>query len=581
MQEDIGIYRKIPLNNIVKRTDGTKSNNKAEITDIRVSEEHTIYKEGGYEVIQIGDSTKTVEGMQTYTIKYNYNIGKDPLKNADELYFNLIGDEWDTSISNVTFKITMPKSFDENLLGFSSGIKGSTNNSNVSYNVNGNVISGYLTNTLNAGEALTVRLTLPEGYFVNTSKNIDMYYIYVIIFSLVCVLIAYILWAKYGKDNGTVVETVEFYPPEGYNSADVGFLYYGEANTQSIVSLLIYLANKGYIKIEEIEQPALFGKVKNYKITKVKEYDGNNENEKIFLEGLFEEDKTMDRIILFGKEYDFSKAKEAEGDTPKKESVLLSELKNNFYRTIDKIKENLNSTEKEVFETPRLGKGKWLTIMIVAIFVLITAKPIYEYSGMSEALAISMFIGAVLIMISDDISKELSKAEKVGLIIVASIGIIIWAVMLFPTLTDSVMYLTEFIGVICIAVLYVFKRIMPKRTAYGNEILGKLRGFKRFLEVAEKPQLESLVEENPEYFYDILPYTYALGVSDVWIKQFETIAIKPPDWCDTGDNFDIHTFGAFINETMQEASSSMSSGGDSDGGGSSGDGSGGGGGGSW
>ena len=71
---------------------------------------------------------------------------------------------------------------------------------------------------------------------------------------------------------------------------------------------------------------------------------------------------------------------------------------------------------------------------------------------------------------------------------------------------------------------------MPKRTPYGNEMLGKLKGFRRFLETAEKPQLESLVMQNPEYFYNILPYTYALGVSDVWINQFESIALEARHW---------------------------------------------------
>ena len=68
-------------------------------------------------------------------------------------------------------------------------------------------------------------------------------------------------------------------------------------------------------------------------------------------------------------------------------------------------------------------------------------------------------------------------------------------------------------------------KAMPKRTKYGNEILGKIKGFKKFLETAEKPRLEAMVMENPTYFYDILPYTYVLGVSDKWIKKFETISL--------------------------------------------------------
>ena len=123
---------------------------------------------------------------------------------------------------------------------------------------------------------------------------------------------------------------------------------------------------------------------------------------------------------------------------------------------------------------------------------------------------------------------------------------------------------------------------MPKRTPYGNEILGKIRGFKRFLETAEKEKLEAMVMENPTYFYDILPYTYVLGISDKWISQFETIALQAPDWYSSTNSFNVTTFGSFMNSTMYSAKTAMiSSPSESSGGGSSGGGSGGGGGGSW
>ncbi len=163
-----------------------------------------------------------------------------------------------------------------------------------------------------------------------------------------------------------------------------------------------------------------------------------------------------------------------------------------------------------------------------------------------------------------------------------------------PAITQNTMYLiTYIIGIISIVVLILFAKIMPKRTPFGNEMLGKLRGFKRFLETAEKPQLEALVNENPEYFYNILPYTYALGVSDVWMSRFETIALQAPDWYEGYSTFDMHEFNHFMMDTMDSAQSAMSSrpssdsggdsssGGSSSGGGSSGGGSGGGGGGSW
>lgn len=168
-----GIFRKIPLRNTITRLDGTKSSNRAKISNISVNDSYKISYESGYKVIKIGNSTKTVSGTKIYTIKYNYNIGKDPLKNSDELYFNLIGKEWDSKIENITFTIKMPKEFDKSKLGFSSVYETSTNSSNVKYIVEGKTIKGSLTYGLSYNQALTVRLSLPEGYFVGTSSNFD------------------------------------------------------------------------------------------------------------------------------------------------------------------------------------------------------------------------------------------------------------------------------------------------------------------------------------------------------------------------------------------------------------------------
>ncbi|MDE5996022.1 MAG: DUF2207 domain-containing protein, partial [Eubacterium sp.] len=85
----------------------------------------------------------------------------------------------------------------------------------------------------------------------------------------------------------------------------------------------------------------------------------------------------------------------------------------------------------------------------------------------------------------------------------------------------------------------------------------------------------------------ILPYAYVLGVSDKWTKNFESIALEPPQWYG-GSVFDRMLFWHFMNTTFNSAATAMtsapqSSGGSFSGGGGgfAGGGSGGGGGGSW
>ncbi len=137
-----GIFRTIPLKNEVERLDGTKSSNRAQVTNLWVNDRYTKKIENNNLKIQIGDANKLLTGSHDYKLKYTYNIGKDPLKDKDELYFNVIGSEWDTEIRNITFRITMPKDFDVSKLGFSAGLKGTVDSSKIKYTINGKEIIG-------------------------------------------------------------------------------------------------------------------------------------------------------------------------------------------------------------------------------------------------------------------------------------------------------------------------------------------------------------------------------------------------------------------------------------------------------
>ncbi|MDE7390038.1 MAG: DUF2207 domain-containing protein, partial [Lachnospiraceae bacterium] len=162
-----GIYREIPLVNTVYRIDGTVSKNRAKVSNVSVSEQSSKSKTSDMYCIQIGSENVTVTGEKEYTIKYTYDIGADPLKNADEFYFNIIGSGWTSPIGGITFTINMPKKFDVRKLGFSAGYGGIFGTDKVEYEVNGNTITGGYNGIISPLEGLTVRLELPEGYFTH------------------------------------------------------------------------------------------------------------------------------------------------------------------------------------------------------------------------------------------------------------------------------------------------------------------------------------------------------------------------------------------------------------------------------
>ena len=557
-----GITRRIPLSNTVERLDGTTEKNRVQISNVTVNNDYTTKIENGNYVIQIGNANKTLTGPVTYKIKYSYNLGKDKTEDYDELYFNIIGTDWDTVIGNITFTIEMPKEFDETKIGFSSGTYGKVENQAVTYQVENNTITGSYNEILEEKEGLTIRTELEEGYFVGAKLNLSgsIYFMYII--PLSCLLIAFLLWLKFGRDK-KVVETVEFYPPENYNSLEIAYLYKGKAEKKDIVSLMIYLANKGYIKISETEETALFSKTTGFKITKLKEYDGNDASERLFLTGLFK----------------------------RKDEVRKEDLENSFYLTMNEISQNMNTKEnkEKIFEKNGFTKPILIVFMILTLITTI-AVPSLEIGDTANFITTLFVFGFyAMFFLVGIMVPNLSFTIMWTIIMLASfipivISLPFWSILqMEPTiLIGFIIGMLSFIGII---VLY---KIMPKRTDYGIEILGKIKGFKNFLETAEKEKLEAMVSQNPTYFYDILPYTYVLGISDKWIKKFESIATEPPTWYDSSSTFDMIVFTSFMNKTMTSAGSAMSSSpsssggsGGSSGGGSSGGGSGGGGGSSW
>ena len=159
----------------------------------------------------------------------------------------------------------------------------------------------------------------------------------------------------------------------------------------------------------------------------------------------------------------------------------------------------------------------------------------------------------------------------------------LFVIFVLPALLAETVYWQAFLpGIICVVSMLFLHKYMNKRTPRGNELLGQIKGFKRFLKTTEKHRLEQLVGQMPDYFYKILPFTYVLGISNVWIKKFEHIAIRPPEWYSGDTVFDHDSFGRFINSAIRSATAAMASkpsdtGSGSSGGGSSGRGSGGGG----
>ena len=137
----------------------------------------------------------------------------------------------------------------------------------------------------------------------------------------------------------------------------------------------------------------------------------------------------------------------------------------------------------------------------------------------------------------------------------------------------------------CVILLFV-NFYMIKKNAVGNQLMSELKGFKRFIKVAEENKIKMLLKDDPGYFENTMGYALAFGLFEKWARKFEALNVKPPNWyTSTGNNaLTMHNFSRSFSNTIAGTQSNMvsspkSSGGS--GGGSSGGGFGGGGGGSW
>jgi uncharacterized membrane protein len=157
------------------------------------------------------------------------------------------------------------------------------------------------------------------------------------------------------------------------------------------------------------------------------------------------------------------------------DTVILSEHKT-FYKAINEIEMNLTGSFKSKIKDQKSDSKK-----SVGVFITI----------------LSLTLGLFSYFVTEDLDPAWSK-----------------------------LYILPFL---CVPINLFFTIIMGRKTEYGEEIIAKIKGFKEFLNTAEKTDLERLVESNPQYFYNILPYTYVLNISKIWIKKFENIQMPKID----------------------------------------------------
>lgn len=86
---------------------------------------------------------------------------------------------------------------------------------------------------------------------------------------------------------------------------------------------------------------------------------------------------------------------------------------------------------------------------------------------------------------------------------------------------------------------------MPRKTQKGTEALVEVLGLSEYIQRAEVERIEftDAPEKSPARFEKLLPYAVALGLTSIWVRQFEGLLKEPPQWYQGPSTFDAHLFG--------------------------------------
>ncbi len=571
-----GIYRKIPLEGTMFDRYGTQKSYRAKVSNVMVNANSTAYNEGDYRVIKIGDPNKTVTGSHAYRIQYDYNLGEEVNTGFDELYFNLIGSQWDTTIAGFSFTVTMPKEFDAAQLAFFAGDVRTTGDEKLEYGVDGLVISGRYADVLEPGQAISLQLRLPEGYFVGAGFLYSKWVDFLFIIPTLGLLLSLLLWLCrrwVREDRNTVAVNMM----RDFNSLEVGFLNKGHVDSDDIMSLVLYLESRGYLEIVE-DATAYHGEIK---VVKLRDYDGTDQGERQVFDG------------LFGPR-PFAKLTDTTNEVP------IQELRERLSSASLAIALVVNSraSRKRIFKHIVAPKPLIILLLLMASVVATTVIPTYEYDGPGSLWDMAKLSLGLMPFVAIAFSKLIPLLPRLGFgLMAAALGIGLGSNMPIKDaiINDERLRLGVLVGVGCIVGMGICLKFIPKRTAFGNMMYRRVKALKSYLKTESVQRVGERVSRDPTYANQLLPYAYVLGLADGWLERMETQFSVPHlpmlggEWRRANRYRTMSSIrraqerynSAQHRGSPRSWSSGGSSGGWSSGGGSSGGGHGGGGGGSW
>lgn len=542
----------------------------SDIEDMRVEgwQYQTENKDDNF-VVRIGDENEYVSGRQTYVLHYTYIYREDRRPDHDYLFHTILGTDFKEPINHFSFRICFVKPLPEDIadrLKVYSGEYGNETNviDSLTISASPTLIEGMATGVA-PHHGVTLYARLPQGYYKDVlTVNPTVHQVFLWLWVALMLLTGYYLWRT---KRSHVTKVIEFYPPEGVSSAEVGTIIDDAADLSDVTSLIPWLAGQGYLHIREIEGDK---KTADLELTRLKDLpDDAPAYQKKFMKMLF-------------KKGDVVKMKDL-GERPNDIQNILLSLSRYF-----KGKRNLVTNKWQLLLYIPLG--------IAGTLALATNSPVRTFYGIAFLWALlcygvpfaAAFFGR-LIMSRRDLFEGIKTRR-----ITFTLKLVAMAVVCYLYVNHLIDYGAP-MGWLPVTVIFVSSFLMVELTGrfcvdspYRVQMMGRLLGFKEFIETAEKDRLASLQTDDPQYFYRVLPFAMVFGLSEKWSDLFKDINVEKPDWYESSTPLTGYLFTRNITHSLYNTAhdaitiiSHDSSSHGSGGGGFSGGGGGGGGGGSW
>lgn len=486
-----GFYRDLPVNSgdRVYDVDVKQLNANGDETDV----EYSVEIEDDFVVLDIGDYTNKTGSTVTYIIRYQYAVTKPADSNA--LYLNIIGYGSEAPIAESHITINLPNGFNSADLYIGS----TAETSNELMNIDGNTITVDISG-LEAFEGATVNLYFSSG--VLTTRFDIIPYIMVIVGCALIAVLVIIKFLVFPKKSLTPVLTFE--PPRGMDPVEVSKLIDNKIESVDVTALIYYWAAKGYLKIDltDKKDPILIRVHKE-----------------------LPEDTPKHQYVMYNALF------------MRRDMVKLSELEGNFYQTIERVRKLVN--EKYTGLYTRKSVCVSLIFTLLGGLLMALAPVITGMVNISSALFYyPAFLALVPAFIIYGITESYAysvykmKGGKKALMIGAIIALSALFTALYVWLVPSALIEVAPKIIVCVVayIVVVISVTLISRTDEYNAKLNEILGFRKFILYAEKDRLELMLKDDPEFYYKILPYAHALGVSDIWEDKFKALTTVPPKW---------------------------------------------------